>query len=195
MKVVLLLSGGFDSAVAGALLKDGGHEVVALHGSQAPFAGREAELRAKAAAGKLGLGEMRVLPIGEELQRMSKAAPKLYFVLMKRLLLREAERLAAVVGAEAIATGENLGQVSSQTGTNLVVIDRAARLPVLRPLLGWDKREIIDFAKERGLFELVAGPEACDVLGPERPSTRARLTEVEAAERSLLKPGRGEESA
>ena len=184
MKVVLLLSGGFDSAVAGALLKEAGHEVLCVHCSQKPFAGAEAEGRAKAAAAKLGLGEVRVAELGPALERLSKAAPKLYFVLMKRAFLRAAEQVAREVGAEAIATGENLGQVSSQTLQNLAVIDRATRLPVVRPLLGWDKREIIDRAKALGVFEILAGPEACDILGPEEPSTHAKLAAVEEAEKA-----------
>ena len=182
MRIVLLLSGGFDSAVAGALLKEAGHELVSLYCSQKPFAGAEAEKRARAAAERLGLGEVRVVEVGEELKALSAAAPKLYFVLMKRLFLRAAERVARACGAGAIATGENLGQVSSQTLQNLAVIDRATALPVLRPLLGWDKREIIDRVKELGVFSVLAGPEACDVLGPERPSTHAKLADVEAAE-------------
>ena len=98
-------------------------------------------------------------------------------------------RLADAIGdreeAEVLVTGENLGQVSSQTLASLRAIDAIARRPVLRPLIGFDKQEIVDRAKEIGTYEVSKGPEICDLLGPPRPSTHARLDQILGEEAKL----------
>jgi thiamine biosynthesis protein ThiI len=86
------------------------------------------------------------------------------------------------VGATAIATGENLGQVSSQTLPNLVTLEQAARRPILRPVLGLDKVDIIRLAKEWGTHDTSVGPELCDLLGPTYPATTSAAATVQAAE-------------
>ena len=183
MRSLLLLSGGIDSPVAGKLLQEQGIGVEAVHFSLEPFTDAGGEQKAAALAAKLGLARLHVVPAGPLFGDIVKRADqRLYFVLSKRLMARVAGAMAPGLGCEAIATGENLGQVSSQTLTNLASIDRAAPVPVLRPLLGYDKVEIIDLARAWGTFEISKGPELCDILGPEKPSTGAALERVEKEE-------------
>jgi len=93
--------------------------------------------------------------------------------------------LPTVEGADVLVTGENLGQVSSQTVASLRAIDAVAHHPILRPLIGFDKQEIVDRAKVIGTYEVSKGPEICDLLGPPRPSTHARLDQILAEETKL----------
>lgn len=184
VRAVLLLSGGFDSPVAGRMLQMQGVEVEALHGSLEPVTDDASVRKARDLARILGLRRLWVARIGEHLGRIphDAEAHRYYFLLQKRLLYRLADALADQVGADALATGENLGQVSSQTLRNLAVLDPAARRPVLRPLLGLDKMEIIGLARDFGTHDVSVGPELCDLLGPKAPATQARRQHVEAAE-------------
>lgn len=182
---LLLLSGGIDSPVAGHLVRAQGHPLEAVHFSLVPFTEDEPEVKARALADRIGVDPLHVVPLGEASAALAQADHHLYFVLSKRLMVRTASRLARERGLSFLVTGENLGQVSSQTLGNLTAIDRAADLPVVRPLLGWDKQEIIAEAKALGTFDVSVGPEHCDALGPERPETWASMEAVEAAEARL----------
>lgn len=182
-RVLLLLSGGIDSPVAGRLLQEQGFELEAVHFSLEPFTDAAGEEKARRLAAKLGIARLHVVPAGPLFGELTRRADqRLYFVLSKRLMARVAGALAPRLGCVAIATGENLGQVSSQTLPNLASIDRAAPLPVLRPLLAYDKVDIVDLARAFDTFELSKGPEMCDVLGPAHPSTGARTERVEKEE-------------
>lgn len=187
MKAVLLLSGGIDSPVAGRMLQDQGVELEALHCSFEPVTDDASVTKARGLAAGMGLERLWVVRLGEVLGRIpaDRDAHKFYFVLQKRLFYRLADALADEVGAHAIATGENLGQVSSQTLCNLRAIEAVARRPVLRPLLGLDKVEIIEAAKAHGSFETSVGPELCDLLGPDKPATVSDAARLEAFEESL----------
>jgi thiamine biosynthesis protein ThiI len=187
VKAVLLLSGGFDSPVAGRMLKEQGVELEALHGSFEPVTDDASVRKAQALARLLGLKRLWVAKIGESLGRIphDREAHRYYFLLQKRLLYRLADRLADEVGADAVATGENLAQVSSQTLPNLVTLEAAARRPVLRPLLGLDKVDILRLAHEWGTYETSVGPELCDILGPAKPSTHSQAGPVAEAERRV----------
>lgn len=187
MKAVLLLSGGFDSPVAGRMLKDQGVELEALHGSFEPVTDDASVRKAEILARQLGLKRLWVAKIGETLGRVphDREAHRFYFLLQKRLLYRLADALADRVGANAIATGENLGQVSSQTLSNLVTLEGAARRPILRPVLGLDKTDIIRLAKQWGSHDTSVGPELCDLLGPRYPATMSRPDVVAAAEQRV----------
>ena len=187
MKAVLLLSGGFDSPVAGRMLQEQGVELEALHGSFEPVTDDASVRKAETLARQLGLKRLWVAKIGAALGRIphDREAHRYYFLLQKRLLYRLADALADQVGADVLATGENLGQVSSQTLTNLSSIDRAAPLPVLRPLLAYDKVDIVDLARDIGTYDISKGPELCDILGPSNPSTGAALERVEKEEARL----------
>lgn len=187
VKAVLLLSGGFDSPVAGRMLQEQGVELEALHGSFEPLTDDASVRKAESLARHLGLKRLWVARIGEALGRIphDKAAHRYYFLLQKRLLYRLADRLADDVGADALATGENLAQVSSQTLRNLVTLEGAARRPILRPVLGLDKVDILRLAKQWGTYETSVGPELCDILGPAHPATQSDPSLVAAAESRL----------
>ena len=122
---------------------------------------------------------LRVVLVGETLAKFTEPeSHRDYFVHMKRLFNAIASDIADEVGATAILTGENLGQVSSQTLGNLGAVEEASRFRILRPLLGLDKQEIIDEARVLGTYEISTGPELCDALGPERPTTVADLNRL-----------------
>ena len=184
VKAVLLLSGGFDSPVAGRMLQRQGVEVEALHGSFEPVTDDASVQKARELARLLGLKRLWVAKIGDALGKIphDPEAHRYYFLLQKRLLYRLADALADQVGAQAIATGENLAQVSSQTLGNLVTLEKAARRPVLRPLLGLDKVDILRYARDWGTYETSVGPELCDLLGPKHPATTSQPGPVAAAE-------------
>lgn len=184
-----MLSGGIDSPVAGRLLQEQNIEIEAVHFSLEPFTDKGGEEKAARLAKALGLSRLHVVPAGPMFGEIVKRADqRLYFVLSKRFMARVAGALAPALGCEAIATGENLGQVSSQTLINLSSIDRAAPIPVLRPLIAYDKVDIVDLAREFGTFEISKGPELCDILGPENPSTGAALDRVEKEEARVDTP-------
>lgn len=187
MKAVLLLSGGFDSPVAARMLQEQGVVLEALHGSFEPVTDDASVKKAETLARQLGLKRLWVAKIGESLGRIphDREAHRYYFLLQKRLLYRLADALADQVGADVLATGENLGQVSSQTLPNLVTLEQAARRPVLRPLLGLDKVDILRLARQWGTYETSVGPELCDLLGPTKPATTSRIEPVVEAERRI----------
>ena len=181
---LLLLSGGFDSPVAGHLMQTVQHmDVAAVHFSLEPVTDDASVRKAAKLAKHLGLQRLYVVRSGEAFKVLVKRCHhRLYFVLSKRLMMRVASELAKREGYQFLITGESLGQVSSQTLPNMACIDKAAAVPVLRPLIGFDKQEIIDRAKAIGTYEISVGPELCDVLGPEHPATAARLEDVLAEE-------------
>ena len=183
---MLLLSGGFDSPVAGYLMSRQGLPLVAAHFSLEPLTDDAAAGKARTLCGILGLDRLHVLRVGEAFAEVAHLANRrFYFVLTKRLMVRLADAIADREGAEVLVTGENLGQVSSQTLASLRAIDAVARRPILRPLIGFDKQEIVDRAKAIGTYEVSKGPEICDLLGPPRPSTHARLDQILLEESKL----------
>lgn len=185
-RALLLLSGGFDSPVAGKLLQEQDVELEAVHFSLEPFTDKGGEEKAARLAKHLGIKRLHVVAAGPLFSELTqKADQRLYFVLSKRLMARVAGEMAPTLGCDAIATGENIGQVSSQTLPNLASIDRAATLPVLRPLLAYDKVDIVDLARDIGTYDISVGPEICDILGPAHPSTGAAIERVEKEEGRL----------
>src|SRR6266849_4946247 len=186
---VLLLSGGFDSPVAGHLMARQGLDLIAAHFSLEPITDDAAAIKARTLCGLLGIGSLYVVRVGESFAEVAHAANRrFYFVLTKRLMVRLADGIADRESADVLVTGENLGQVSSQTLASLRAIDAAARRPVLRPLIGFDKQEVVDRAREIGTYEVSRGPEICDLLGPPRPSTHARMEQILAEEAKLEFP-------
>jgi thiamine biosynthesis protein ThiI len=176
---LVLLSGGFDSPVAARMLLDRGWSLEAVHYSLEPVADDATVRKARELCRILGIRALHVVKCGTPFGLIAKRAdPRYYFVLSKRLMVRVAEGIARERGLGALVTGESLGQVSSQTLQNLAVIDQAATMPVARPLIGFDKQEIIDRAKAIGTYEASQGPEVCDMFGPRYPATRCT---VEAA--------------
>lgn len=185
MKGIVLISGGFDSGISAYLMKSK-LDLVALHFSYEPFTDNQTEKKARKVCKVLGIKKFIVINIGKEVADISKKCNhKYYFVLSKRLMLKKGEGLAKKEKADFLITGDSLGQVSSQTLENLYCIDQAVDIPVLRPLIGFDKNEIIDLCKKIKIHDIAIGPEVCDVLGPKHPITRGRIENVEREERFL----------
>ena len=189
-RALLLLSGGIDSPVAGYLMVQRGLRLEAVHFSLEPITDDAAAVKSRKLAERLGFGRLHVAVVGRAFAEIAdRCNQRLYFVITKRLMVRCAEALARREGHRFLVTGESLGQVSSQTLANLAAIDAAASMPVLRPLIGFDKQEIVDLARRIGTYAISEGPEICDLLGPAHPTTQARLADVEAEEAKLALGG------
>ncbi len=188
--VVTLLSGGIDSPVAAYLMMKRGCMIFPIFFDNQPYTDNRVRVRAVSVFRKLKeyypKPELRVVPFGQILRSFVEQAPReLACVLCKRAMLRIAELVAGKVRAEAIVTGESLGQVASQTLTNLSTIDQVSKLPVLRPLIGMDKVEIERIARAIGTFEISIKPAAGCSAVPRYPETYAKLEEVLEAESKL----------
>jgi thiamine biosynthesis protein ThiI len=187
MKGLLLISGGIDSPVAGHFMQQVGVELEAVHFSSEPFTDDTPEKKSRELCKILGIENLHVVNISKQLKEMvDKCNRKYYFVLAKREMLRQAEKIAKERKCQFLVTGENLAQVSSQTLSNLVTIDRAVGIPVFRPLLGFDKVEIVNIAEEIGTYESSKGPEFCDVLGPKRPATKSTEEKILEEEKKFI---------
>ncbi|MBS3167892.1 7-cyano-7-deazaguanine synthase [Candidatus Woesearchaeota archaeon] len=183
---ILLISGGFDSAVSGYLMQKQGIEIIAIHFSYEPFTDNSPELKSKAASDHLNFKKFISINIGKEVESIAKNCKhKYYFVLSKRLMLKKAEEIAKKENADFIITGESLAQVGSQTLSNLNSITNATKIQILRPLLTYDKEEIIKIAREIGTYDICIGPEVCDCLGPKHPATRTNIQEILIEEQKL----------
>jgi thiamine biosynthesis protein ThiI len=190
--VAALLSGGIDSPVAAWRMMKRGCRVVFVHFHSVPYLPATSQAKTRALVERLTEWQYRsqlfLVPLGE-IQRevVLSVPPPLRVVIYRRLMVRIAEVLGRQVGALALTTGESLGQVASQTLTNIARIDEAAALPILRPLIGMDKLEITAEAKRLGTFETSIEPDAdcCTLFVPRHPSTRVSAEEISAAESRL----------
>ncbi len=190
--VAALLSGGIDSPVAAWRLMKRGCRVVFVHFHSAPYLpdlsrGKARELVARLTQWQY-YSRLFVVPFGEIQREVVLAVPPpARVVVYRRLMVRIAERLARLVGAPALVTGESLGQVASQTLHNLTRIDEAASMPILRPLVGMDKLEITEQAHALGTFEISIEPDAdcCTLFTPRHPDTRIEAQQVAALEARL----------
>ena len=184
-----LLSGGIDSPVAAYRMMKRGLRLDFVHFHAYPLVSAQSREKAADLAGHLTRWQARAMlmqvPFGS-LQReiVAGSLRPLRVVLYRRFMLRIACALAARGDATVLVTGESLGQVASQTLENMTVIEKAASLPVMRPLVGMDKSEIIDQARVLGTFEtsILPDQDCCTLFVPAHPETRARIEEVEAAE-------------
>jgi thiamine biosynthesis protein ThiI len=191
-KVACLLSGGIDSPVAAHRVLRRGATALYVHFHSHPLTGIESQEKARELvelvqpAGRKA--NLHLVPFAD-LQRkiVSLTPPPLRVLLYRRFMMRVAEALARREGALALVTGENLGQVASQTLENLRAIDAAVRLPVLRPLIGMDKVEIIAEARRIGTYETSIEPhgDCCSFLMPPNPATRSTPEELERAEEPI----------
>ncbi|WP_018110510.1 tRNA uracil 4-sulfurtransferase ThiI [Thermus igniterrae] len=191
-RVVALLSGGIDSPVAAYRLMRRGAEVVLVHFHPFPLLSGRSREKAKALAQHLARFQHRLklhlVPFSEVQRQIILEAPKAYrVVLYRRFMLRIAEAIAREEGALALCTGDSLGQVASQTLENLYVVNQAATLPVFRPLLGWDKQEIMAEARRIGTYatSILPDEECCTLFAPRNPVTRAHLSVVLETEARL----------
>jgi tRNA uracil 4-sulfurtransferase len=194
-KAVLLLSGGIDSPVAGWLAAKRGLELHGLYFHSPPFVGEKSKDKVTDLARTLArwnaLASLQVVNFTDTQKRLRDAGPaELAVVLYRRMMMRVADQVADGLKAQALVTGENLGQVASQTLTNLGVIEGAARHLVLRPLITNDKHETIALAKRIGTFDLSVLPyeDCCSLFVPPHPATAARLVDAERAEAALDAP-------
>ncbi|MCL1879252.1 MAG: tRNA 4-thiouridine(8) synthase ThiI [Actinomycetia bacterium] len=183
--VVSLLSAGIDSPVASWRLLRRGAEVIGLHFSGRPETTDTSEYLVAQIAGRLepfgGLKKLAVVPFGAFQRQIAASVPQgLRVVLYRRLMFLTAEALAVQEGAKALVTGESLGQVASQTLDNIRAVDDVVRLPVLRPLIGSDKLEIIAEAERLGSFAVScqSHDDCCTLFMPRNPETHANLEEV-----------------
>lgn len=191
-RVACLLSGGIDSPVAAWRMMKRGCQALFVHFHSYPFLSRASQEKARELAALLTRYQLRsrlfLVAFGEIQRQVVLAVPSaLRVVVYRRLMLRIAERIARDHSAGALVTGEVIGQVASQTLENLSVIGSVASLPVLRPLVGMDKEEIVARAARIGTYEISILPDqdCCQLFTPKHPATRARLQEVQEAESRL----------
>ncbi len=181
-KALLLISGGFDSPVAGKLLSDK-FNLMAIHFSQTPFTSNTAEEKSKKICKLLEIKKLIVVDAGESLKEIAENTyPEYYFLLMKRYFMRLSEIIAENEKCKYLITGESLGQVSSQTASNLMNINIATKIEILRPVMFYSKQEIINLSKKFGYYEISKGPETCDVLAHGKVKTKSKLSEIEREE-------------
>jgi thiamine biosynthesis protein ThiI len=181
-----------DSPVAAYRLMRRGAEVVLVHFHPFPLLSGASREKAKALAERLSRFQHRLrlhlVPFSEVQRHIIVEAPTPYrVVLYRRYMLRIAEAIAKEEGALALCTGDSLGQVASQTLENLYAVNQAATLPVFRPLIGWDKQEIVAEAKRIGTYgtSILPDEECCTLFAPKHPVTRADLGVVLKTEARL----------
>lgn len=187
-----LLSGGIDSPVAAYRVMRRGCRVRFVHFHAYPILSSASQEKVREIAALLTryqlASRLYVVAFGEAQQRVVVSAPPpLRVVLYRRLMMRIAERLARRAGARALVTGDAVGQVASQTLDNLAVVGDVVQLPVLRPLVGFDKDEITREARALGTYatSIIPDQDCCTLFTPKNPATRARRDEVEQAEAAL----------
>jgi tRNA uracil 4-sulfurtransferase len=190
--VAALLSGGIDSPVAAWRVMKRGCRVAFVHFHSAPYLPATSQAKARALVDRLTEWQyhsrLYLVPFGEIQREVVLATPPpARVVLYRRLMVRIAEAIARANGALALATGESLGQVASQTLENLARIDEASTLPVLRPLIGMDKLEITADARRLGTLEISVEPDqdCCSLFVPPHPATRVGADELGRAEARL----------
>ncbi len=198
---VSLLSGGIDSPVSTYMIAKRGVRLIPVHFFSFPYTSQQALDKVVELAQKLtdycGRMTIEVVPFTHIQEEMRDKVPEEYFTLvMRRFMMRIATRIAEANGASAIVTGENLGQVASQTMEAMASTQAVTNLPVLQPLIGMDKEEIITIARKIDTFDTSILPyeDCCTVFTPRHPRTHPKLSEVEAAESALDIEGLVEEA-
>lgn len=191
MKLLSLISGGIDSPVATYMMLDQGAKIDMIHFDNRPFTDDGQFNKTKALVAhleKISGKKIKtyVMPHKESHVAFGKHCKKnLHCVLCRRMMFRVSEKLAESKKAEALLTGESLGQVASQTLRNIKTESQAVKIPILRPLIGFDKIEIEAIAKEIGTYEISILPGMCCTIVPKRPSTFSRLEVVLAEEKNV----------
>ena len=189
---VTLLSGGIDSPVSSYMIAKRGVRLVPVHFFSFPYTSEQAKDKVIELGRQLteycGRMTLDVVPFTHIQEEIRDKCPEEYFTLiMRRFMMRIAARIAYNAGAKAIVTGENLGQVASQTMEAMASTQAVINMPVLQPLIGMDKEEIITLSRKIGTFETSILPyeDCCTVFTPRHPKTHPKLSEVEAAESVL----------
>lgn len=191
-EIACLISGGIDSPVAAYRMIKRGCHACFVHFSGRPLVSRASEEKVRELVQTLTAyqyaSRLQVIPFGE-IQReiVLNTPPPFRVVLYRRMMIRIAEELARREHCWALVTGDSLGQVASQTPQNLAVVEQAAELPILRPLIGMDKREIIDEARRLGTYEtsIEQDQDCCKLFVPPYPSTKTRIDDIRKIEQML----------
>jgi thiamine biosynthesis protein ThiI len=191
-KVACLISGGIDSPVAAYRMIKRGCRALFVHFSGRPLVSRASEDKVRELVQTLTAyqydSSLYVIPFGEIQREIVLNTPAPFrVVLYRRMMFRIAEELARQEPCWGLVTGDSLGQVASQTPENLSVVEEAAELPILRPLIGMDKLEITDEARRIGTYETSIEPDqdCCKLFTPPYPSTKTRIDELRKVERAL----------
>ena len=191
-KALLLLSGGIDSPVAGYMIARRGAIIEALHFESFPYTSELARDKVLRLADEVceytGKMKVHIVSLTKIQEEMRKAGIDEYFtLLLRRTMMRLANRVAASHGCQAIVTGEALGQVASQTMQALTVTNDVAEFPVFRPCIGMDKEDIINVARKIGTFETSIEPyeDCCTVFTPKHPKTRPVLEKLLVEEQKI----------
>lgn len=191
-KGMVLLSGGIDSPVAAWMMAKRGMVIEAVHFHSYPYTSPRAQEKVEDLArivasycGNFKMHVINLLPIQEQI--VSNCPEEETTILVRRFMMRIAEKIAEKNRAMMLITGENLGQVASQTAEALVVTDNCVKMPVMRPLIAMDKVDIMDKAEEIGTYETSIQPyeDCCTVFLPKHPTTRPKLERIEESESKL----------
>lgn len=191
-KSTILLSGGIDSPVAGYMIAKRGVELEAVHFHSHPYTSDRAKEKvidlAREMAQYCGKIRLHIVPFTQiQLDIIEKCPENYLTVIMRRIMMRIAEKVSNSVGSAALITGESIGQVASQTMESLVCTDNAVNIPVFRPLIGMDKEEIVTISKKIGTYETSILPyeDCCTIFVPKHPKTKPQLDEIIEAEKAL----------
>ena len=191
-RAVSLLSGGIDSPVSSWMMARRGVELEMVHFVSPPYTSQQAQDKvlelSRLLTAYCGRMLVHIVPFTEIQEEIRRNCPEEYFTLiMRRFMMRIAERIAVRCGAKALITGESLGQVASQTMDALAVSGDVTDLPILRPVIGMDKEEIVRIARHIGTFETSILPyeDCCTVFTPRHPKTRPHVEEVREMEQAL----------
>lgn len=188
----ILISGGIDSPVAAYMMAKRGVQLYGIHFASPPYTSERAEQkvidlmnRVSDYAGHMKLAVVPFTHIQEEIQR--HCAEEYFTLIMRRMMMRIACRVASKAGCKALITGESVGQVASQTIPALACTDAVADMPVFRPVIGMDKEEIVRIARKIDTFDISIQPfeDCCTVFTPRHPCTRPKIADVEAEEAAL----------
>jgi len=191
MKFVALVSSGIDSPVATYLISKKAKEIILVHADNRPFTD-DREIKnfitlAKHLKKHLSLSlKAYIVPHGSTLNAYKQNCNSRFTcVICKRMMVRYAEKIAEKEHADAIVMGDSLGQVASQTLQNIRVVEQAVKIPILRPLIGLDKEDVVKIAKEIGTYDLSILPSGGCSAVPIKPATRARLDQILKEEKRI----------
>jgi len=191
-KAAIMISGGIDSPVAAQRMARRGLELEAVHFFSYPYTSERAKQKVLALTGLLtdycGRIPLHIVPFTRIQEEIREHCPEEYFTLiMRRSMMRITERIARMNNCSALITGESLGQVASQTVQALAVTEQAVTLPVLRPLIGMDKEDIVRIAREIGTFDTSILPyeDCCTVFTPKHPKTKPKIDDILEFEKAV----------
>ena len=191
-KAMLLLSGGIDSPVAGYMIAKRGVQLNCIHYHSFPFTSEQAKQKvidlAKQLSAYAGPIRMYVVPFTELQQELYQKCPESQLtILMRRYMMRIANRIAHRANCSALITGESIGQVASQTMDGLCCTNAVCDMPVFRPLIGFDKTEIMDYAEKIGTYETSILPyeDCCTIFTPKHPQTKPRVEQLIESEKLI----------